>query len=103
VSKQEKTNDELIAELYLRRKAAKAAKKAHRDKTAEVGSCHRGGSWPTTSACYQDHWPEEQPETCDACKVKQPLWEDYKRKANLAGGVLRTLLSRGKQIVEASE
>ncbi|MHC5061971.1 MAG: hypothetical protein ACYTFK_12905 [Planctomycetota bacterium] len=103
MSKQEKTNDELIAELYLRRQAAATAKKAHRDKTAEVGSCRQGGSFPPTDACYQDHWPEDQPELCDACKAKQPLWEDYKRKANLAGGALRTLLSRGKHMSEAAK
>jgi hypothetical protein len=93
MSKQEKTNDELIAELYLRRKEAAAAKKAHVD----AGWCDLKG---ITAACYENYLPGHQPDLCDACKIKQPLWEDYNRKANLAGGALRTLLSRGKHMVE---
>jgi hypothetical protein len=99
MSKREKTSDELIAELYLRRQAASAAKKVHRDKTADIGSCERmmtDSDYP--EPCYQAFL--KQQEVCDACKAKQPLWKDYKHKANLAGGVLRTLLSRGKHMVE---
>lgn len=88
-----------VLRLFEARKAALVAKTARADLAAKIGNCK--ANLAEDSACFRsrllkDHW-------CDICKAKLPLWEDFRRKADIAGAALRAVLIDGKRLSDKKE
>lgn len=88
----------MVRRLFDARQAAAAAKKARAEKAAEVGDCEyfdadaRGEEMGVK--CYNT----KRKEWCAVCLAKQPFYDDYQRKAALAGAALQAVLRAGKRM-----
>ena len=92
----------MVRRLFDARQAAAAAKKARAEKAAEVGDCEyfdadaRGEEMGVK--CYNT----KRKEWCAVCLAKQPFYDDYQRKAALAGAALQAVLRAGKRMTPNS-
>lgn len=90
-----KTLEQAVRHLYEARLSAKEAQGSFSLTAYEVGPCHADEE--KELRCYinrnlaLDDW-------CDACKAKNPLWEDYHKKSNIAGAALRSVMLIGKSL-----
>ena len=86
----------LVRRLYEARQEAKQAKQARRELSEKIGNCEMAPDFPGEPgiACYNNSSrPKEK--WCDVCKQKLPVWENYRRKTNLAAAALRELIRVG--------
>lgn len=78
-------------DLYRDREKQKADKNALLEYRRAAKTCNNIAD--NGSPCFSDEClTREAGEWCDICEGAQPLWESYRKSANLAGASLRKLL-----------
>lgn len=88
-----KSLENKVINLFLARKQQKIAKDKLLDLSIKIGSCDGGPG----NQCFLEE-DLETDDWCEICKQKHPIWVEYNKASQLAGGALRAVMAAGRKL-----